>query len=159
MYARALFLFLHLLGIVLWLGLVFCLSLVTANAARREDPNVIAFAYRAAHRLLRSLGTAGVLLTLAGGVGLTVVMDYAFFRPFPNHWLFQMQVLGFIAAAVALFYQLPVAGRLARVAEEWARAGVKPDGFAALKRQSAIAGSVIGIVLIVLIGLGAFRVP
>ncbi len=160
---RALFLFAHLLGVVLWLGLSFTLSFVTGKAARDPDPSVGAFAYRTAARLLRTLGVAGVLLTLVGGIGLISVMDYGFFRPFPHHWLFQMQVLGYVAAALTLFYQIPVADRLARAAE--ARAGGDASGddesgaFPGLRKRSAIVGSLIGFLLIVLVGLGAFRVP
>lgn len=171
---RALSLFAHLLGVVLWLGLSFTLSFVTGRAARDPDPNVGAFAYRTAARLLRSLGVAGVLLTLGGGIGLIIVGDYGFFRPFPHHWLFQMQVLGYVAAALALFYQVPVAGRLARAAELRAGGDERPgagetdagetdagraDAFPRLRRRNAIVGSLIGFLLIVLVGLGTFRAP
>ncbi len=161
---RALFLFAHLLGVVLWLGLSFTLSFVTGKAARDPDPNVGAFAYRAAARLLRTLGVAGVVLTLAGGIGLIAVTDYGFFRPFPHHWLFQMQLLGLVAAALALFYQIPVAERLARAAEARAGSDDGPDAtraaaFAGLRKRNAIVGSLIGFLLIVLVGLGSFRVP
>jgi hypothetical protein len=161
---RALFLFAHLLGVVLWLGLSFTLSFVTGRAARDPDPSVGAFAYRTAARTLRTLGVAGVLLTLAGGIGLISVTDFAFFRPFPHHWLFQMQLLGFVAAALALFYQIPVAERLARAAEARAGGGEVSDAsqaeaFAGLRKRNAIVGSLIGFLLIVLVGLGTFRVP
>jgi uncharacterized membrane protein len=156
---RPFFLFMHLLGVVLWLGVSFSLSFVTAKAARQNDPNVAAFAYRAALRLTKTLGVAGVLLTLGSGIGLMVVMRYGFFRPFPHHWLFQMQLLGSVAAAIALFYQLPNAERLARAAEAWARAGEQPETFRKLRQRSAIVGSLIGFILIVLVGLGSFRLP
>lgn len=156
---RALFLFTHLLGVVLWLGVTFTLAFVTGKAARTDEPGIIAFAYRSAHRLNKTLGTAGIVLTLGGGIGLTIVMRYSFFRPFPHHWLFQMQLLGFMAAALALFYQLPNGERLARTAEEWARAGERPETFGAFRRRSAMVGSLIGFILIVLVGLGCFRLP
>lgn len=161
---RALFLFAHLLGVILWLGLTFTLSLVTAKAAREPDPSAAAFAYRTAAGLLRTLGVVGVLLTLSGGIGLILVTDYGFFRPFPHHWLFQMQLLGYVAAALALFYQIPVAVRLARAAELRAGGGEAPDAdpggaFVNLRRRNAIVGSLVGFLLIVLVGLGAFRVP
>ncbi len=156
---RALLLFAHLVGVVLWLGLSFTLSFVTARAARQEEPAVAAFAYLSAARLLRTLGTAGVILTVGSGLGLVTVTDYELFRPFPNHWLFQMQLLGLAAGAIALFYQIPLAARLARAAEEWVRTGTRPDGFGKLRRRSAMVGSLVGFLLIVLVGLGAFRLP
>jgi hypothetical protein len=75
-----------------------------------------------------------------------------------------MQLLGYVAAALALFYQIPVAERLARAAE--ARTGgseasdaTRADTFAGLRKRNAIVGSLIGFLLIVLVGLGTFRVP
>jgi uncharacterized membrane protein len=156
---RNLFLFTHLIGVILWLGVSFTLSFVTGRAAKDPDPSVAAFAYRTAFRLMWTLGGAGILLTLGGGVGLILVMGYGFFRPFPDHWLFQMQLLGFAVAAVALFYQIPNAERLARAAEAWARAGEQPETFRKFRRRNALVGSLIGFVLILLTGLGAFRVP
>ncbi len=156
---RSLFLFAHLIGVVLWLGVSFTLSFVTGRAAKDPDPSVAAFAYRTAFRLMRTLGVAGIVLTLGGGVGLVLLTGYSFFRPMPDHWLFQMQLLGFAAAAVALFYQIPNAERLARAAEAWARAGEQPETFRKFRKRSALASSLIGFILIVLIGLGAFRVP
>ena len=132
---------------------------MTGKAARQPDPKVTAFAYRSAHRLTKTLGIAGVLLTLASGIGLTVVMQYPFFRPFPHHWLFQMQLLGSVAAALSLFYQLPNAERLARSAEAWARSGEEPDTFRKFRQRNAIVGSLVGFILIVLVGLGSFRLP
>jgi len=69
-----------------------------------------------------------------------------------------------VAAALALFYQIPVAERLARAAEARAGGGeasdaTQTDAFAGLRKRSAIVGSLIGFLLIVLVGLGTFRVP
>jgi uncharacterized membrane protein len=156
---RSLFLFAHLLGVILWLGVSFTLSFVTGKATRHDDPTVAAFAYRAAVRLTKTLGVAGVLLTLGSGIGLTLVGNYGFFRPLPHHWLFQMQLLGVVAAALTLFYQLPNAERLAGAAEAWARAGEQPETFRKFRQRNAIVGSLVGFILIILVGLGSFRLP
>jgi len=158
MSARSLYLFLHVLGVVLWLGLALALPFVTGRARREGDPAVVAFAYRAADRLMRTLGLTGILLTMIGGIGLTVVVPgYGWFQPFPNHWLFQMQLLGFLAFAVAAFYQLPLGKKLAREAERCAEAGEGTDLFETYRKRHAIVGSVNGLLLLVVVVLGTIR--
>ncbi len=155
---RGLFLFLHLLGVVLWLGLAVALPFVTGRAARNEAPDTVAFAYRVSDRLMRTLGLAGVLLTLVGGIGLVVINpSFGWFQPFPDHWLFQMQILGFAAAAAALAYQLPLGRKLAREAERSAEEGAATEDFAKLRKRNAVVGSVVGLVLLILVVLGTLR--
>jgi len=155
---RGLFLFLHVLGIILWVGLAVALPFVTGRAVRDGDLDTVAFAYRVSDRLMRTLGLAGVLLTLVGGIGLVVINPgFAWFQPFPAHWLFQMQILGFAAAAAALVYQLPLGRKLAREADRSAEEGVLTEDFRSYRKQNAVAGSVVGLVLLVLVVLGTLR--
>lgn len=149
--------FVHILGLVLWLGVTFTLSALAVRAARSENREVVAFTYRAACHLLKGPGLAGMIMTLASGLGLAGVLDYGFFRPFPNHWLFQMQLLGSIAFLLALLYQIPLADRLARAAEARAAAGEASAAFVKFRKRNAIVGSVIGFLLVVSIFLGAVR--
>ncbi len=155
---RGLFLFLHVLGVVLWLGLAVALPFVTGRAAREEDPDTVAFAYRISDRLMRTLGLAGVVLTLVGGVGLVMINPgFGWFQPFPDHWLFQMQILGFAAAAAALAYQLPLGRKLAREAERSAEQGSPTEAFRSYRKRNAVVGSVVGLVLLILVVLGTLR--
>lgn len=150
-------LFLHLVGIVLWLGVSLAMAFVTGRAARQGDRSLAAFAYRAASGLHKTLGAAGMLLTVGSGVGLTVVGGYSFFQPFPEHWLFQMQVLGTGAFLVALLYQLPLTEKLARAAEASATAGEDSAVYEKYRRRNAVVSSVVGLVLLVVLALGVFR--
>ncbi len=153
-----LFVFLHLLGVILWIGLAVALPFVTGRAAREESGDTVAFAYGVADRLMRTLGLGGVALTLVGGIGL-VVMNPAFswFQPFPDHWLFLMQLLGFAAAAVAALYQIPLGRKLAREAERSAERGEPTEAFRRYRKRNAIVGSVVGLVLLALVVLGTVR--
>lgn len=151
------YLFLHLLGIVLWLGVTLTLAFVTGSAAKRDDRRIAAFAYRASSRIQKTLGVAGMLLTIGSGVALTVVRGYPFFQPFPEHWLFQMQVLGSAAFLLALLYQLPLSDRLARAAEASASAGEDSAAYAKYRRRNAVVSSIVGLVLVVVVALGALR--
>lgn len=157
MTATGFYLFLHILGIALWLGVALGLALMTGSAAREQDRRIAAFAYRSASRTHKTLGLAGMLLTVGSGVPLTMLGGYAFFQPFPQHWLFQMQLLGLVAFLLALFYQLPLSDKLARAAEASAAAGEDSAAYAKYRRRNAVSSSVIGLLLVVIIALGALR--
>lgn len=152
-----LFLFLHVLGVVLWVGLAITLPFITGPAGREENLEVAAFAYGAADRLTRTLGLSGMVLTLIGGVGLTMTHGYPWFRPSPYHWLFQMQLLGVISIVVGILYQVPLAGRLAREARASVRAGGRTEAFATYRKRHAIVGSVIGALLLIVIVLATLK--
>lgn len=149
--------FAHVLGVVLWMGAAVTLPFVTAPAARSGDRDVAAFAYRVNARLMTTLGLTGMTLTLLGGIGLTAAMSYEFFRPFPNHWLFQMQVLGIAASLVGALYQVPLSRRLARAAEAAAEAGGATEDFERYRKRYAIVGSVLGLVLVVVLVLATVK--
>jgi uncharacterized membrane protein len=152
------FLFLHLLGIALWLGGSLTIAAVTGRAVRSGDRNLIAFAYRTAVRVNRSLGFAGMLLTVGGGVALMVQRGHPWFQPFPDHWLFQMQLLGFLAFAVGVFYLIPIRYRLAEAAEASAAAGEDSATFIRFRRRHAVVGSLVSLVLLVVLALGALKI-
>lgn len=152
-----LLLFVHVLGFALWFGVTFTLAAFTVRAARADNRDVVAFTYRAAYRLLKGPGLIGMLLTMGSGFWQAATLDYGFFRPFPNHWLFQMQLLGTIAFLLALLYQIPLADRLARAAEARAAAGEDSAAFVRFRKRNAIVGGLIGLILLVLIFLGTVR--
>ena len=90
-------------------------------------------------------------------VGLAYVFGYGFFRPFPNHWLFQMQLLGTLAFVAMLLIQLPNADRLARAAEASAAADEDSASFVSFQKRNALVSSIIGVLLLVSMLLGALR--
>lgn len=156
-------LFLHILGVVLWLGLAVTLSVVTARAGRSDDPSVARFAYRTNGTLMSTLGLAGMILTVGAGFALTAAMDYGFFRPFPEHWLFQMQLLGSVAFLVGVLYEIPLSRKLARVAdraEEAAGAGENNgagEKLERLRKRRAIVGSINGTLLLAVLLLATLK--
>lgn len=154
MTAANVYLFLHVLGFVLWIGVTVTLAFVTGRAARSEEPGVAAFAYRTASRLMKTLGLGGMVLTMAGGFGLTAARGLPLFEPFPHHALFQMQLLGSLAFLVAVLYQIPLSDRLARAAEASAAAGEESAAFRKYRKRAAIVGSILGTVLLIVLALG-----
>lgn len=149
--------FVHVLGVVLWMGAAVTLPFVTGRAARSGDWDVTAFAYRINARLMTTLGLAGMILTLGGGIWLTVEMSYEFFQPFPDHWLFQMQVLGIASALVGALYQVPLSRRLAREASAASDEGGETESFARYRKRYAIVGSVVGLVLLVVLVMATVK--
>jgi uncharacterized membrane protein len=155
---RNVLLFVHVTGVVLWLGLALSLAFVTARARKEGGPEVAAFAYRTSDRLMRTMGLAGMLLTIGGGVGLVMALpQWSWFQPFPDHWLFQMQLLGFAVFALAALYQLPLGRKLADAAEESARRGEATGEFETYRKRHAIVASINGFVLLLLVLLGTVR--
>lgn len=153
-----LFLFLHVLGVILWVGLAVALPFVTGRATREAGGETTAFAYRVSDRLMRTLGLAGIVLTVAGGVAMVAMYPgWAWFQPFPDHWLFLMEVLGLAAAAVAAAYQIPLGRKLAREAERSAEEGEPTEAFSRYRKRNAIVGSAVGLVLLALVVLGTVR--
>jgi len=151
--------FVHDLGFVLWLGVTLTMAFVTAGAARSGNLEVIAFAYRTSARVYKTLGLAGMVLTLVAGIALTMALGHPFFRPFPAHWLFQMQLLGIAAFVVSALYLIPVSVRLAIAAEASAAAGQESATFARLRKRVAIVSSIVGGVLLIVLLLGTLRAP
>ncbi len=85
------------------------------------------------------------------------VTDRAWFQPFPEHWLFQMQVVGLIAALVTVLYIIPNAAALAKLANQAAADREQMSRFGAKVKRQAIAGSLLGLLLVYLVLLGALR--
>lgn len=149
--------FFHLLGMALWLGGMFALSMWTSRSRKADDLRVVAFAYSVAHRLYRGIVLGAAWLSVLSGVVLMFVTDRPWFRPFPEHWLFQMQILGIIAVLAFTFYVVPNAGALAMLAGQAAVEGEPSAAFNARVKKQAIVGSVIGAILVYQVLLGSLR--
>ena len=154
---RGILLFLHLIGLAVWLGVTLVLALLTIRAKRTDDWNVIAFTYNANSQLLKGPALVGMLLTIVSGFGLIATGGYGYFQPTPNHWLFQMQLLGIVAFGFALLIQIPNAGCLARAAEATANTGEESASFQKFKKRNALVSSFNGLILVLVTLLGALR--
>lgn len=149
--------FLHLLAMAVWLGSLATLGVWTARARASGDAKIVAFTYATSFRLYRRFVAVAATLTTVAGALLTFVTGKPWFRPFPDHWLFQMQILGFAAFLLTLLYLVPNAGTLARLAERAAESGESPTEFGRRVKRQAIAGGVLGIVMAYVVLLGALR--
>ena len=154
---RGALIFLHLLGMAFWLGGLFTLGIWTSRARRTGEAGVVTFAYATAGRVYRGVVAAGAWVTTLAGVGLVFTGPWAWFQPFPNHWLFQMQVLGILAFVVTVAYLVPGARKLSALAERAARGGEESEEFRSRVRRQAIVGSAVGGALVYLVLLGAIR--
>ncbi|HEV8597741.1 MAG TPA: hypothetical protein VGQ69_00095 [Gemmatimonadales bacterium] len=132
--------FAHLLGVVLWMGGGFAgmsLGIAMRSAARNE----LALLVGLQGRLHRGLILPGCLLTVLSGLLLTLrlyggAVSAAGF-PVP---LMVMQGAGLLAAGVVLGVTLPALARLQRLDPS----GEQAPLFAALRKRSALAGSLSG---------------
>jgi len=154
---RGILLFLHVLGLALWFGVSFTLALLTVRANRSGDRSVVAFTYRTGCELTKGPALIGLLLTVGSGLGLVSAGGYGFFQVTPDHWLFQMQVIGLVALVLALGFQIPNAGRLARAAEASATAGEESAAFTRFRKRNALVSSIIGLLLVLAMLMGTVR--
>ncbi|HXO85356.1 MAG TPA: hypothetical protein VN803_07510 [Gemmatimonadales bacterium] len=147
-----LWLFLHVIGFVAWLGggLAVMLSGITA---KYFPPDQRLAVYRIMAVITRNLvGTGAVLVVVSG-----FVLSVPYFRgaTVPT-WLMAMQVLGFMGAIVAIAIVVPTAARLGRI--DLDPRGELPESFAGLRRRQAIFATLAGVfALLALVAGTVFR--
>lgn len=136
-----LWVFLHLLGMVLWLGGAFA-SMAAGFSATRSDRAVGAGAVARLQAALhvRLIGP-GAFLTVLSGLVLTIRIYGATRDGAPGLALVVMQLTGVLAAILVLFVAVPAASRLARIEPDGPHAGA----FEALRARQAIVGSIGGV--------------
>ena len=149
---RGLWLFLHIIGFVAWLGggLAVMLSAITA---KYFPPDHRLSVYRVLSVVTRNLiGTGAVLVVVSG-----LVLSVPYFRSatVPT-WLMAMQTFGLLGAIVAVAIVTPTAARLGRLDVD-AR-GELPEAFAGLRRRQAIFATLAGVLaLLALLAGTVFR--
>ena len=134
-----LWLFLHVIGFVAWIGggLAVMLSGITAKYFPPEQRLAV---YRIMAVITRNLVGTGAVLVVVSGFVLSVPYFKGATVP---AWLMAMQVLGFMGAIVAIAIVTPTAARLGRL-EVDAR-GELPEAFTGLRRRQAIFATVAGV--------------
>ena len=105
-------LFLHLLGLGLWLGGGFALMLVGLSADREGRP-ALGLMLRMQAGIARAIVAPGALATTLSGLMLTFGNVHA--PNMGNPWMATMQGCGMLAALLALAMGVPTALRLARL--------------------------------------------
>jgi hypothetical protein len=142
-------LFLHLLGFVLWIGGAVA-SMVAGASARSEGRAGLGVAVRAQAAMQKVLIAPGALLTVLSGLILTfrVTARTGELVGF-NSWLVLMQATGIIGALVALLISLPTASKLARLDP----AGPHAAYFDELRTRQKVTSSIAGVLaLVALVG-------
>jgi hypothetical protein len=136
---RGLWLFLHVMGVVAWLGggLAVMLSGITA---KHFPPDQRLAVYRVMSVVSRNLIGPGAVLVVISGFVLSVPYFQSATAP---TWLMAMQLLGLVGAIVAIAIVTPVAARLGRL--ELDPRGELPESFVGLRRRQAIFATIAGI--------------
>ena len=106
-----LWLFLHLLGFVLWMGGGIA-SMFAGIAAKSEDRAGLGAVARAQSAVQRIVIGPGALLTVLSGLMLTFALGG---MAGGSVWLMVMQGAGLVGALLTLFVAVPTASRLARL--------------------------------------------
>jgi hypothetical protein len=136
---RGLWLFLHVIGFVAWIGggLAVMLSGVTAKHFPPEQRLAI---YRIMGVITRNLVGTGSVLVVVSGLILSVPYFQGSTVP---AWLMAMQVFGILGAIVAIALVVPIAARLARLDPD--PRGDLPESFVGLRRKQALFATLAGV--------------
>jgi hypothetical protein len=149
---KGLWLFLHIIGVVAWLGggLAVMLSGITAKNLHPDHRLAV---YRMLSVVTRSLIGPGAVLVVISGIILSV--PYFQSATVPT-WLMAMQTFGFLGAVVAISLVVPTAARLGRL--DLDPRGELPESFAGLRRRQAIFATLAGVLaLLALMSVTIFR--
>jgi len=140
-------LFLHLLGFVMWMGGGIA-SMFAGIAAKSEDRAGLGAVARAQSAVQRIVIGPGALLTVLSGLMLTFAMVG---MAGGSVWLMVMQGAGLVGALLTLFVAVPTASRLARLDP------TGPDGayFDELRNRQKVVGMVWGLLALVALVGGA----
>jgi len=145
---RGFWLFVHVLGIALWLGGGLA-TMVVGVAAKRFSPESRIAAYRLTSAVQRLLIGPGAIGTVLSGVLLSAPFIIKEVVP---EWLMLMMTAGIPAALIALGVTLPTAVRLGRLG--LAPNGNLPESFAGLRRRLVLAASVTGGLVLIALAAG-----
>lgn len=132
-----LWLFLHLLGFVMWMGGGLA-SMFAGIAAKSEDRAGLGAVVRAQSAVQRIIIGPGALLTVLSGLMLTFRLTG---MAGVSVWLMVMQGAGLVGALVTLFVAVPTAARLARLDPTGANAAY----FDELRKRQKVVGMLWGL--------------
>jgi uncharacterized membrane protein len=131
--------FLHVFGVVLFVGNIITAAFWKTRADRSGDLATVAFAQRTVALADWAFTLPGVLLILIGGYGMAAK------RPWPLHgvrWLEWGQGLFWLTALIWLIVLVPTQRRLVAASEEGRKAGSLPPEFARLSKRWAMWGGI-----------------
>ena len=147
----SLWLFLHLLGVALWMGGGFS-AMAVAVASRKETRPALATVVRLQWAISRNLIFPGSLLTVVSGLFLTIKLMHG--PAMGNGWLVTMQGLGIVGALLALTVLVPTAAKLTRLDPMGDHAAF----FDRLRARQRMFGAVAGVLgLVALLSAAIYR--
>lgn len=145
---RGVWLFLHFMGIVAWLGGGIA-TMLGGITAKSFSPVERLAAYRLLGRVHGSLVGPGAALVLLSGIMLTSAYMRQGVMP---GWLNLMMATGIVGALIAIAIQVPTAARMARLQLD--PRGELPESFASLRKRLAMAGMTAGIFALIALVAG-----
>ena len=141
-----LWLFLHLLGFVMWMGGGLA-AMFAGIAAKSEDRAGLGAVVRAQSAVQRIIIGPGALLTVLSGLMLTFALTG---MAGVSIWLMVMQGAGLVGALLTLFVAVPTAIRLARLDPIGANAAY----FDELRNRQKVVGMVWGVLALLALVAG-----
>jgi hypothetical protein len=142
-------LFVHLVGVVLWVGSFMTFPFWTSTAKRRGG-EAVAFAYQSLAKVNLFVTVPGYWLALIGGIGLVVVTP-AYQRSQPI-WLVFMEIVGIVLFLLAITLFDRRQRQLARLA-----ASGDQEAFKKADRQHAISASIAGVLMLLVIAAATLK--
>ncbi len=149
---RALLLYVHLLGVVVWIGGGALFAVWGGRARRSGQPTLVIFVAETVAWLVDWVVVPAALVTLVSGVLLAVAADLA---KKPPPWL--VVKVGVVAVGVVLVFavQRPTARALVHALHATGKkAGAQVPGLA---RRQARMGMIGGVLALIIIGLAVFK--
>jgi hypothetical protein len=150
---RHVWIFVHLLGFVIWLGGGLS-SMFIGLATKQDSPENLRPILRALAVNARMLLLPGSLATLVSGLVLSLIMYGSAGGLGVSPYLMAMQALGLIGAIVTLVFLVPNAGRLAQVDP-----ATHPVQFAQMRQKQSRLGMISGLFAMAALVAGALGRP
>ncbi len=145
--------FLHVVGIVLWLGGAVA-AMALSMFSRSETAPVRAGVFRLLGRLHALVVAPGVLLTIASGLAIMMMLATAGHGTrLGQPEISAMMALGLVAGLVALFGAFP-ASQKAAVLADVSESGEPPEAFHRFRRRVAISSSIAGVLAVAALYFG-----
>lgn len=125
-------LFAHITGVILLVGNITVTAVWKVFANRTDDPRIIAFGQRLVTGTDFGLTIPGIVLTMVGGYGCAIMMEYPLFD---DMWLIASQILFVVAGLIWIGILVPIQVRQARIARSFEHGGAVPAEYRALSRR------------------------
>jgi hypothetical protein len=148
-------LFLHWVGISVWLGASITFML-WGPAARRSSLDAWAHTWRVLDQLQRWVVLPAAVVATGTGILLTMRLVTAAPGTGSQLWLVMMQVTGILAFALAV-WATNLTGRIARLAGASVEKGERDERAESVRKRLALVGSVSGVLILAALAFASFK--